>query len=77
MATETDDLKNRGVYVKGLSKGFKRCFFNVSVPHEYLAWLGTAPDERTIASLLDTLLQAAARGAPARHPQGAGGDRST
>ena len=72
MATEADDV-NRGVFVNRLSRGHKRTFFSVSVPHEYLAWLELA-DERTIATVLDNLLQAAAR-TPARRTQGAGGGR--
>ena len=73
MATEAEDLKNRGVYVHSVSRGFKRWFFSVSVPLEYFAWLPKL-DERTIATVLDNLLQAAAR-TPGRRTQGAPGGR--
>lgn len=74
MATETEDLKNLGVYVQRVSRGHKRWFFSVSVPHEYLDWLGT-PTEREIATVLDNLLQLART--PGRPTQGAAGGRST
>ena len=71
MATE-DDV-NRGVFVNRLSRGHKRTFFSVSVPHAYLAHLEHA-DERTIAAALDELLQLA-RGTPGGRTQGAAGGR--
>jgi hypothetical protein len=64
----TEDAVNRGAYVHRLSKGFRRWFFNASVPLEYLhvdcKKLAADPEGAAmeVAQLLDRAITAALAG---------------
>jgi hypothetical protein len=70
VATEADVTLQPGAYVHRLTRGYKRWFFNLSLPHDYLDWLASSdrvarePDlvAQDIARAIDAMWKATGGG---------------